>query len=87
MSWIIRLEMSPRRQVMGMASKASHGGKRKGAGRKSSLLPVHTKKLRATEEEWEEFLSYLTSDAQMDFFLLLVALRMYEDVHKGKNDQ
>lgn len=67
--------------------KPKHGGKRKGAGRKPAPLPLRTKKLRATEEEWKEFLSYLTGDAQMDFFLLLVALRMYEDVHEGKNDR
>lgn len=51
-----------------------HGGKRTGAGRKSAFLPLHAKKLRSTDKEWEEFLSYLTGDATVDFEILLQAL-------------
>jgi hypothetical protein len=57
--------------------KPTHGGKRKGAGRKPALLPVFLKKLRATETEWREFLSLLTGDARKDFVILLDALKWY----------
>jgi hypothetical protein len=53
----------------------THGGKRKGAGRKSTLEPVFLKRFRATEEEQREFLSLLTGDARQDFILVLEALR------------
>jgi hypothetical protein len=56
-------------------SKSTHGGKREGAGRKSAALPVFIKKLRATEQEWREFMSYLTGNAEQDFKLILEALR------------
>jgi hypothetical protein len=67
--------------------KESHGGKREGAGRKISPLPVRTKKFRAYHKDWDEFLSYLTGDAQIDFEIVLLALRMSNEITKGKNDQ
>ena len=58
-----------------MAGKpTTHGGKRKGAGRKPALMPVRSKKFRATTKEWEEFLSYLTGDTTIDFEILLQSL-------------
>lgn len=66
---------------------STHGGKREGAGRKPALLPLRTKKFRASDKDWQEFLSFLGGDAEIDFQITLVALRMYEDVHKGKNDR
>ena len=56
--------------------KPTHGGKRKGAGRKPALLPLRLKKLRASDDEWEEFLSYLMSDAAGDFDIIIRALRI-----------
>jgi hypothetical protein len=35
------------------------------------------KRLRATKEEREEFLSYLTGDARKDFELIIEALRSW----------
>jgi hypothetical protein len=55
--------------------KPTHGGKRKGAGRKPALLPVFTKKLRASDAEREEFMSMLEGDATTDFIILLNLLR------------
>lgn len=49
----------------------SHPGK---AGRKPALLPLHTKKFRATEQAWQEFLSHLAGDSQVDFEILLQAV-------------
>lgn len=69
--------------------KTTHGGKRKGAGRKPALLPLHTKKLRASEDEWREFMSHLTGDARHDFVALLVALRFVKwtpEVIKTRNE-
>jgi len=68
-------------------TKSTHGGKRTGAGRKPALLPLHLKKFRASDKDWQEFLSYLTGDAAMDFLIILVALRMYDEIHEGKNDR
>ena len=42
----------------------THGGKRKGAGRKPGSFPVFTKKLRATNKRKNEFMSMLTGDAR-----------------------
>jgi hypothetical protein len=58
-----------------MKVKSTHGGKRKGAGRKPALLPVFTKKLRASDAEREEFMSMLEGDATTDFIILLNLLR------------
>lgn len=66
--------------------KPTHGGKRKGAGRKPASLPLRTKKLRASQKDWEEFLSFLGGDAEQDFCVLLVALRMYDEIHKEVRD-
>jgi len=60
---------------MPSSKPTTHGGKRKGAGRKPALLPFFLKKLRASEEERKEFMSYLTGDARKDFIILLEALR------------
>jgi hypothetical protein len=57
-----------------MATKSTHGGKRERAGRKPVPFPLHTKKLRASEKEWQEFLSYLMGDARKDFIVILQAL-------------
>jgi hypothetical protein len=62
----------------------SHPGR---AGRKPAPLPFHLKKLRASDKDWQEFMSYLTGDAAMDFLIILVALRMYDETHKGTNDR
>ena len=53
----------------------THGGKRKGAGRKPALFPLFLKKLRATSDERKEFTSLLTGDARRDFLMILEALR------------
>ena len=53
----------------------THGGKRKGAGRKPALLPFFLKKLRATEDERKEFASRMTGDARRDFLIILNALK------------
>jgi len=58
-------------------TKSKHGGKRIGAGRKPASLPSFMKRLRATKEEREEFLSYLTGDARKDFELIIEALRSW----------
>lgn len=55
--------------------KSTHGGKRKGAGRKPALFPVFLKKLRATNEERKEFMSLLTGDARQDFVTIIDALK------------
>lgn len=62
-------------------TKSTHGGKREGAGRKPASLPSRTKKLRASQNDWDEFLSLLGGDAEQDFCVLLVALRMYDKIH------
>lgn len=59
-----------------MKTKSTHGGKREGAGRKPAPLPLRTKKFRASEEEWQEFLSYLMNDATGDFDIIIRALRI-----------
>ena len=72
-----------------MKLNKKHGGKRMGAGRKSAFLPLHAKKLRSTENEWEEFLSYLTGDATIDFEILLQALMEWRNsggVHVSEID-
>jgi hypothetical protein len=62
-------------------AKSKHGGKRKGAGRKPASLPFHLKKFRASDKDWQEFLSYLTGDAKADFLLILTALKLlYESM-------
>lgn len=71
-----------------MKQTKSHGGKREGAGRKPALLPLHTKKLRASESDWQEFLSYLADDATKDFEILIHALAFWRHaaglpVHRG----
>ena len=53
----------------------SHGGKRKGAGRKPAPDPVFIKKFRASESERKEFMALLTGDAREDFILVLRSLR------------
>jgi len=53
----------------------THGGRRKGAGRKATPEPVFEKRFRATEEEQKEFMSLLTGDARQDFILILEALK------------
>ena len=63
-------------------AKKTHGGKREGAGRKPALMPVHTKKFRATETDWEEFLSFLSGDAEKDFLIVLAALRICAEKEK-----
>ena len=55
-------------------NEKSHGGKRKGAGRKPALLPFFLKKLRATNAERKRFTNLLTGDAREDFLLILNAL-------------
>jgi hypothetical protein len=59
--------------------KPTHGGKRKGAGRKPASNPVRTKKFRAAEDEWKEFLSLLDGDARKDFLTLLLAVNLLRD--------
>lgn len=54
-----------------------HGGKRTGAGRKPASLPSFNKKLRASENERIEFMSYLTGDARKDFETLIHALAFW----------
>jgi hypothetical protein len=58
-----------------MKQTNTHGGKRKGAGRKPVSFPVFLKKLRATEEERAEFMSLLSGNARYDFELLFAALK------------
>lgn len=60
------------------SSPKTHGGKREGAGRKPALLPSFWKRFRATQEEWQEFLSLLTGDARKDFLTILEALRKWK---------
>lgn len=55
--------------------KPTHGGKRKGAGRKPASLPFFLLKLRATEAEREEFAALLTGNARKNFEIILKALR------------
>jgi len=55
--------------------KISHGGSRKGAGRKPAPEPLFIKKFRASEIERIEFMSLLTGDAREDFILVLRSLR------------
>lgn len=64
-----------------MANK-KHGGKRKGAGRKPAPEHLYTKKLRASEEEWEYFLSMLTGDARKDFTLIATAVKLFKESEK-----
>ena len=56
--------------------KPTHGGKRKGAGRKPAEHPLHVKKFRASEGEWQELLSYLMGDATSDFDIVIRAVRI-----------
>jgi hypothetical protein len=58
-------------------NKPTHGGKRKGAGRKPAAFPVFLKKFRATEADRKEFLDMLTGDANIDFLILLNMLRHF----------
>ena len=51
-------------------NKQSHGGKRKGAGRKASPYPKFLKEFRATPEEQAEFLRLLPGDSRDDFLRL-----------------
>jgi hypothetical protein len=53
----------------------THGGSRKGAGRKPAPEPFFHKKFRASETERIEFMSLLTGDAREDFILVLRSLR------------
>ena len=62
-----------------MKNKKTHGGKRKGAGRKPAPEPEFLKSFRATEEERNEFMSYLTGNARQDFITILVALQMFQE--------
>jgi hypothetical protein len=59
-------------------TKPTHGGKRKGAGRKPALFPVFLKKLRASDEERKEFSRRLTGDTRRDFVILLNALSKWQ---------
>jgi hypothetical protein len=59
----------------------THGGKRKGAGRKPGSFPVFTKKLRATPEEHAEFLKIMTGDARWDFELILKAVKHWIEIN------
>lgn len=54
--------------------KHTHGGKRKGAGRKSAPLPVFIKKFRATKHEIEYFKGFMSGNARKDFLIVLEAL-------------
>ena len=40
----------------------SHGGKKEGTGGKPASKPTHTKKFRATEDEWVKFLALLLKE-------------------------
>jgi hypothetical protein len=53
----------------------SHPGR---AGRKPAPLPYFLKKLRATKEERQEFIDFMTGDASRDFRIILEALRVSE---------
>jgi hypothetical protein len=57
-----------------MNNKPTHGGKRKGAGRKPALLPSFNKKLRASRGDRDDFMNMLTGDATEDFNILYVLL-------------
>lgn len=57
--------------------KPTHGGKRKGAGRKPSPLPSFAKRLRASHNERKEFAEMLTGNAEKDFIILLNLLRSW----------
>jgi hypothetical protein len=59
-------------------SNPTHGGKRKGAGRKPALLPFFNKKLRATQWERKDFMSFLSGDARKDFELLYKLLKDHD---------
>jgi len=58
----------------------THGGKRKGAGRKPAPLPERTKKFRASDKDWKEFLLYMSKDAEYDFSIVISALRSNDDI-------
>ena len=58
-----------------MKKNSSHGGTRKGAGRKPAPDPVFIKKFRASEAERKEFMALLTGDSREDFILVLRSLR------------
>jgi hypothetical protein len=67
-----------------VATKTTHGGKRKGAGRKPGSFPVFLKKLRANDLERAEFMDLLTSDARNDFLTLFAALKLWRKTY-GKS--
>lgn len=58
-----------------MKDNKSHGGKRKGAGRKASPFPKFLKEFRATKEEQAEFIALLPGDAREDFEQIVDALK------------
>jgi hypothetical protein len=62
-----------------MSKSTTHGGKRKGAGRKPGSFPVFLKKLRATNEERAEFMRLLSGDARNDFLILFAALKKWKN--------
>lgn len=64
----------------------SHGGKRKGAGRKPAPDPVFIKKFRASKNERIEFMSYLTGDARKDFEIVFNAVRASRSLTPAATD-
>jgi hypothetical protein len=66
--------------------KTTHGGKRKGAGRKPAPDPVFTKKFRASDNERIEFMSYLTGDARKDFVIVFQAVRASRSLTPAATD-
>jgi hypothetical protein len=72
--------------VLLMTTKISHGGQRKGAGRKPAPSPVFIKKFRASEAEKNEFMSLLTGDARQDFVVVFEALRSFRSLTPRAGD-
>jgi hypothetical protein len=60
--------------------KLTHGGKRKGAGRKPARFPAFCKRFRATDNERKDFSGLLTGDAREDFLLILKALKHWDAI-------
>lgn len=70
-------------------TKPSHGGKRKGAGRKPASEPVvFLKKFRASKLEQVKFKMFMTGDARKDFLYIIRAiecLTLQEIENENKN--
>ncbi len=64
----------------------THGGQRKGAGRKPAPDPVFTKKFRASEIERIEFLSLLTGNARKDFEIVFGAVKASRSLTPAATD-